>query len=107
MCSFKEISKEQKAALKDYLEDCDHNWGFPLCLQFGIVQTELNFRNNKVEANDKITCDDLIEYHMDHIYLACLYCGDQNYDLDVAAAYRPMCDKFHHTKQPVLRDYTK
>ena len=67
-----------------------------------IAQTESNFGNNSVETSHKITCDDLIEQHMDHIYPVCVHCVDQNYDLDVPAAYRPVCAKFHRTKKNFL-----
>ena len=46
--AFKALAKEQKKSIKDYLEDHSCNFGFPLCLQFDIVQTELNFGNNIV-----------------------------------------------------------
>ena len=70
MHTFKALSKEQKEALKDYLENYTHNCGFTSHPQFDIAQTELNFGNNLVETNHKIAYDDLIEQHLDHIFTA-------------------------------------
>ena len=98
MCTLKALAKEQKATLKGYLEDFACNCGFPLCLQFAIVQNELNFGNNTVNTNHKITCDDLIEQHVDYTYPDCSYCFNQNYDLDIPVEYFLMCAEYYRTK---------
>ena len=67
-CEFKALAKEQKAVLKECLEDHAYNCGFTSCRQFGIAQTELNFGNNSVKTNHKIKCDDFIEQHAEHIF---------------------------------------
>ena len=71
------------------------------------MQTKLNFGNSTVKTNHKITCDNLIEQHVDYIYPVCIYQGNKKCDFDVPEAHLPMCAEYQRTNQPVLRGYTK
>ena len=51
----------------------------------------LDFGDNTVETNHNVTCDDLVDLHMNSKFPCCMCCGKNEIDLDLHKKFRPTC----------------
>lgn len=107
MCGFQSMSKSKKMELKKYLEAYECRCGLPLFPDNNIGHAHLDFGSNILETNHNITCDNLIERHMDHIFTSCTCCGNKKLNLDVGSKCRPMCHECSKSKVKVINGNNK
>lgn len=96
--ALKQLNKDQREDLREYISLYNYQCGYPLYPENNIEFTTLNFGNNTVETNHNVTCNDLIDIHMDYKFPSCVYCGNENLDLDLGNKFRPMCKECLKTK---------
>ena len=65
------------------MSSCTCNCGYPLNPENVIEFTSLEFGDNTVETNHNVTCEDLVDLHMDSKFPCCICCGNAEIDLDL------------------------
>lgn len=78
-----------------------YNCGYPLCPENIIEFTSLDFGDYTLETNHNVTCEDLVDLHMDSKFFCCMYCGKNEIDLDLHKKHRPMCKECLNIKVKV------